>query len=70
MVLPYLTLLYLTDESITTNIVKLPGTKVKSVGKKKEPTLATAMTVKHRLAYLFKAEQLKELFKHDIFGIL
>ena len=57
------------DESLKSNNLKLPGTKVKSNEKEKDPTLATAMTVKLRSAYLFRAEQVKELFKHECFGI-
>ena len=47
----------------------LPGTKVKSNEKEKDPTLATVMTVKLRSAYLFMTEQVKELFKYDFFGM-
>ena len=57
------------DESIKSNNLKLPGKKVKSNEKEKDPTLATVMTVKLRSAYLFRTEQVKELFKHEFFGI-
>ena len=57
------------DESIKSNNLKLPGTKVKSNEKEKDPTLATVMTVKLRSAYLFRKEHVKELFKHEFFGI-
>ena len=43
--------------------------KVKSNEKEKDPTLATVMAVKLRSAYLFRTEQVKELFKHEFFGI-
>ena len=54
---------------IKSNNLKLPGKKVKSNEKEKDPTLATVMTVNLRSAYLFRTEQVKELCKHEFFGI-
>ena len=45
------------DESIKSNNLKLPRTKVKSNEKEKGPTRATVMTVKLRSAYLLRTEQ-------------